>query len=166
MAIQIPNIQKIAKRYATSPYLFKDLHIDFDKTQITNEFSQGSISGNDVEVDYDLKAIYNSLRNLFNTKKGQRFLFPTYGLDLNQFLFEPISNTNAQTIGEVIVRSIEKYEPRVLVKTCFVEPVFDDNVYNITIEIEVLISKSNQKFSGTIDTKTKSIIFLETARNT
>ena len=39
----------------------------------------------DLKIDYDEKAIYNSIRNIFNTKKGQKILNPTFGLDLEQY---------------------------------------------------------------------------------
>ncbi len=164
MAVILPNLQKIANSFIEKPYLYKDLHLDFNKVRMQNEYLLESIEESDVKVDYDIAAIYNSLRNLFNTKQGQRFLFPTYGLDLYQFLFEPITENNAQTLGELIVRSIEKFEPRVYVEKCIVDPLYEDNQYDITIEIEIPIAKKREALNATLDTKTKSFVFIDTPR--
>ena len=126
---------------------------------------QQKIEGNDLQVDYDEIAIKNSLKNLFNTKPGQRFLFPLYGLDLNQFLFEGVNEINGQMIGEKIVRSIELYEPRVRLRQCKVVAKPDDNEYDITIIVEIPIINSTASINTRLDIKNQSFIFLETSRN-
>jgi len=118
-----------------------------------------------VRVDYDESAIRNSLKNLFNTKPGQRFLFPLYGLDLNQFLFEAVTEENGQSIGEKIVTSIEKYEPRVTLIKCNVVAKPDDNEYDITIIVSIPIFNTTASINTTLDIKTQSFIFVETSRN-
>ena len=41
----------------------------------------------------DQEDIEASLRVLFGTAAGERFLVPTYGLDMHELLFEPMSTT-------------------------------------------------------------------------
>jgi phage baseplate assembly protein W len=165
VALKISNLEQIADRYSIKPYLYKDWHLDFSKTKIYNHVDQAYRDGNDIEVDYDLNAIINSLKNLFNTKPGQRFLFPLYGLDMYQFLFEPISRINGQMIGERIVRAVDLYEPRVKLLNCSVIPVPDDNTYEVTIAINIPIFNTQASISAIIDQKTQTFIFLETSRN-
>ena len=165
MAIKISNLEAISKQYEQKTHVFKDLHLDFEKSFEFNTTLNKRIEGNDIRVDYDEKAIRNSLLNLFNTKPGQRFLFPLYGLDLNQFLFEAVSEENGQIIGEKIVTSIEKYEPRVRLQRCSVVAMPDDNQYDITIMITIPILNTTTSINTTLDVKTQSFIFLETSRN-
>ena len=165
MAIKISNLQQISDQYKQKDYYYKELHLDFAKSGNYSTALQRKIEGSDIEVDYDESAIKNSLRNLFNTKPGQRFLFPLYGLDLNQYLFEAVSEFNGQLIGEKIVRSIELYEPRVKLRQCNVVAKPDDNEYDITIIIEIPILNSTASINTRLDAKTKSFIFLETSRN-
>ena len=139
MAIKISNLEAISKQYELKTHVFKDLHLDFGKSFEFNTSLNKRIEGNDIRVDFDEVAIRNSLKNLFNTKPGQRFLFPLYGLDLNQFLFEAVSEENGQLIGEKIVTSIEKYEPRVRLQRCNVIAMPDDNQYDITIILTIPI---------------------------
>ena len=164
MAIKIANLEKISQRLVKKDYLFKDLHLDFTAAGNFDSALQRKITGNDIKVSYDESAIRNSLKNLFNTKPGQRFLFPRYGLDLNQFLFEAITADNAKIIGEAIVTAIEKYEPRVRVASVDIIPMYDDNQYDITLIISMPAFNTTASINSILDTKTQTFIFVETSR--
>jgi phage baseplate assembly protein W len=164
VAIKIQNLKNIADQFAVKQYVFKDLHLDFAKEYNYDQSSHTKISTNDLQVDYDLKAITNSLKNLFNTRPGQRFLFPKYGLDLNQFLFEPITRVNAQAIGESIVRSVDEFEPRVQITNCKVTPVPDDNEYFIQLSMEFPIFNTQFTLDGTLNTTAQTFIVADTSR--
>lgn len=164
MALKISNLEQIADKFARKQYVFNDLHLDFSTNANFNSFEQQTVKGNDIAIDYDLAAIYNSLRNIFYTKPGQRFLFPSYGLDLNQFLFEPITPINATSIGERIVRSIDLFEKRVEVLECNVATNEEDNTYEITIHIKVPLYDTEATMTALLDKKTQSVFVLETSR--
>jgi len=165
VAIKISNLEQISQQYAQQAYAYKDLHLDFEKSGEYNSTLQQKIDGNDLKADYNENAIKNSLKNLFNTKPGQRFLFPLYGLDLNQYLFEAVTEFNGQIIGEKIVSSIKKYEPRVTLERCKVLAKPDDNEYDITIFLTIPIFNTSTSINTTLDTKTQTFIFAETSRN-
>lgn len=165
MAIKISNLQQISDRYEQKDYLFSDLHLDFTSNGKISELFGTKIEGNDVKIDYDESAIRNSLKNLFNTKPGQRFLFPYYGLDLHQYVFEPITDSNARLIGERIVAAVENFEPRVVVKDCRVKSLPEDNQYDITIVVEMPVFKTLASLNSKLDIRKESFIFIETPRN-
>ena len=77
------------------------------------------------------------MSNIFNTKKGQKILNPTFGLDLEQYLFENVSKENGQTIGQTIYEELALYEPRIVVNDVRVVARPDDNEYKITISITI-----------------------------
>lgn len=160
MAIKITNLEKIAE-FTNKPYIFQDLHLDFKKKGEYSPLLQKKIDGNDLYVDYDEDCIKNSLLNLFNTRPGQRFLFPRYGLPLYQFLFEAITSENAEVIGETIVRAINQFEPRVVVKQCKVIPKEDDNEYNIFLFLHVPMYSTTVSLNTNLDVKTQEFTFLE-----
>jgi phage baseplate assembly protein W len=166
VAIKLTSLEQIAQQYTSnSPSVYTDLHLDFATADIYNTTLGYAVKGNDLKADYDENAIKNSLKNLFNTKPGQRFLFPLYGLDLNQFLFEAITPINAQLIGERIVNSIEKFEPRVTVLNVEVVSDPDNNLYIITIVVEIPIFNSVMTLNTNLDAKTQSFIYIDTPRN-
>lgn len=165
MAIKITNLQQIVDTYKTKDFVYKDLHLDFTKSGNYSEFQQAKIDQNDIAVDYDESAIRNSLKNLLNTKPGQRFLFPTYGLDLHQFVFEPITQPNAQLIGEKIVKAIEIFEPRVYLKECTVDLYPNDNQYEITLVIQYPVFNTIASLNSKLDIRSQSFVFVENSRN-
>ena len=56
-----------------------------------------------------------------------------YGL-----LFEPLDGLTANTINKVILNLIENWEPRVKVLSLTVNPDFDTNTYNLSIEFDII----------------------------
>jgi len=54
-----------------------------------------------------------SLRVLFGTAVGERFLNPNYGLDMRQLLFEPTSTTMLTFLRDRVKTAILIYEPRI-----------------------------------------------------
>ncbi|NBO99672.1 MAG: hypothetical protein EBU90_06035 [Proteobacteria bacterium] len=117
--------------------LYKDLSLDLklNYTQNTQLLKRREIK--DIQASLDVGAIKNSLFNLFTTMPGQKILNPIYGLNLTQYLFVPISVTQAQIIGESIFTGIRRFEPRVQVERVNVETDYDNNQYNIFMIINV-----------------------------
>ena len=166
MAVKITSLENIAKQFETKTHIYQDLTLDFKVTDIETPAFQQNIAGSDVAVDYDINAVRNSLRNLFNTKPGQRFLFPLYGLDLNQFLFEPITPVNSQAIGETIYDGIVLFEPRVDVRKINVRSDPDNNLYNIDIIFSIPSLNITETYTTALDLKSQSFIYVPTSRNT
>jgi len=165
VAIKISNLERVSEQYKQKDYYYKDLHLDLTKSGIFSPALNQKIDGNDIQIDYDESAIKNSLRNLFNTKPGQRFLFPLYGLDLNLYLFEAITEHNGRIIGERIVNAIQTFEPRVTIVNCNVVSIPDDNQYNITIIVSIPIFNTTTSINTILDVKSQSFVFVETSRN-
>ena len=61
----------------------------------------------------DEEDIVASLRILFGTAAGERFLRPRYGLGMQELLFEPMTTTLRSTLEERIRTAILVYEPRI-----------------------------------------------------
>lgn len=122
---------------ALSGIKYRDLLLDLQTnyTQNTQLLKKREIK--DFQSSTDMGAIKNSLFNLFTTMPGQKILNPIFGLNLAQYLFVPISVTQARIIGESILTGIQRFEPRVLVKQINVETDYDNNQYNIFMSISV-----------------------------
>jgi phage baseplate assembly protein W len=137
MAIKITNLQTIADTYNSNQFVYKDLYLDLAQNETLYSGFQSPVPKKDIKVSYDDQAISNSLTNLFNTIPGQRFLFPEYGLNLRQYLFEPITEINAEIIGRNIFDTIKLYETRVTPLNVNVIADPDKNLYIITITVVI-----------------------------
>ncbi len=117
--------------------VYTDLHLDITTAKSIGVGNTPSDT-NDILVDNDLEAIKNSVRNIFSTRKGQKLLTPEFGSSLEQYLFEPITEIYARAIGDDILTSLEKYEPRIEVLKVLVLPNPDQSQYNISVAYRFL----------------------------
>lgn len=165
MAIKIKSLERVAADISPD-FFYKDLTLDITQERIVTPGYEQTIPGADIKASFDTRAIINSLTNLFNTLPGQRFLFPEYGLDLYQFLFEPVSEPIGKLIGDKILTAIKKFEPRVKIRKIIVDGLPDQNMYNITIIIELPVLQTTFEANYNFDLKRQSIIYIPTRRNT
>jgi phage baseplate assembly protein W len=95
-------------------------------------------------LNYDILAINNetaiarSVRNLVLTIPGERFFNPQVGSDISQSLFENIDPISASTIQSQIETTIKNNEPRVELTEVLVEPNYDYNEFNVTVNYIII----------------------------
>ena len=136
MAIKLDRFKKIKNTDAYRVYSYADLSLDLQLNSHVPSTPVGiKVNSADLKISYDQNAIFNSIRNIFNTKKGQKILNPTFGLDLEMFLFESISRENADIIGKTIYEDLGRYEPRITVDAVNVIARPDEHEYEIDITI-------------------------------
>lgn len=98
---------------------------------------------NMTEAEADIEA---SLRILFGTRPGERFLHPEYGLDLHDWLFEPLSTTARTFLKDRITTTVLLYEPRIRV----LDLAVDDSALNeglLRIRLDYRIASTNSRFN-------------------
>lgn len=122
---------------STTGYKFSDLNLDIASETTRTNYLNSQYSNNDLRSQYDLGAIKNSIRNIFITFPGQKLLNPTFGLNLMQFLFLPVSDVTANLIGQRILNGLIINESRITVKKIYVDGIADENRYDITLQITV-----------------------------
>ena len=165
MAIKIKSLNTLSETYTVKEYVFKDLHLDLQINNSVKAGFKGTRAGKDIKISLNEKAIVNSLLNLFNTRPGQRFLFPEYGIDLLKYVFEQATEQNAQVVGDAIHAGINKFETRIKVKRIDVgvEPDLNQYVFDILYDIPLLAQTTTSSFL--LDSKERTFISLTTDRN-
>jgi phage baseplate assembly protein W len=105
-----------------------------------------SFSGGGVRMSEDEQDIHESLRILFGTIEGERFLVPAYGLDMHPLMFEPVSTTLRTLVADRARIQILVYEPRIKVISLQVDsPDPEAGVLALTLEYEV--RSTNSRFN-------------------
>ncbi len=92
------------------------------------------------------KDIEQSLKVLLSTTVGERIMLPNYGCNLQEFLFEPITNSKLHFIKDLIKTAVTNFEPRIDV----VDIIIDDSGYQegtIYVKLDYLIRKTNTRFN-------------------
>ena len=74
------------------------------------QFGFKKLSSGDLAMKYDEAAVNQSLKSLFNTRKGERVFNPNYGSNVPYLLFEPMDEVTAQAILSEIKMAIQTWE--------------------------------------------------------
>ena len=96
-------------------------------------------NGNAVfKSNYQTKdAIKNNLINFFLTNPGDRFLNPSFGGGIRDFVFEQISNNNIDFLKQDISGKIQNFFPNVIVTSLNIFTNNDSHSTNIELNYEV-----------------------------
>jgi phage baseplate assembly protein W len=124
----------------------------FGLTEIFSDFDISmSAQSQDLKKMRDVNAIMNSVRNIIYTRKGERPMSNIgFGAALDRWLFEPVDNDSLLKIGEILIKAIEDFEPRVEVINLEFEPITvtaDNNTLSGTLTIRVINYDARQTFS-------------------
>jgi uncharacterized protein len=96
-----------------------------------------------VAMTSDEADIEASLKILFGTALGERFLHPRYGLDMHEMLFEPLSTTMTTLLQDRIKIAILVYEPRIhLLSLALDTSEQPEGRINLLVEYEVRATNS------------------------
>ena len=82
-------------------------------------------------------AIKNNLINFFLTNPGDRYLNPTFGGGLREFIFEQLSNDNVAFLQQDIESKIQQFFPNILITSLDILENADFNSINIELKYEV-----------------------------
>ncbi len=91
--------------------------------------------------------ICESLKILLSTSLGERVMQPTYGCNLQELLFEPLSATVASNIKELIRTAILYHEPRIRLNRLELNLDLQvEGVVNISVDYTIISTNSRFNF--------------------
>ena len=107
---------------------FKDISLSFEPHPVTK----------DLPILKNESAIRRSVRNLVETIPTERFFISLLGSEVRSSLFEFVDYGTASIIEDQIITTIENFEPRVTNLQVEVEPLPDDNTFNVTVVFDII----------------------------
>lgn len=139
MAIKIKSLEapSVSKKALGNGFLYKDLALDLSPSYSYNSQLNRNEVLKDVQAIFDIESVKNSVVNALLTSPGEKILNPTYGVDLRQYLFEPVDDFTTELIKDDIEIKLPQMEPRIVLKSVNVIPDEDNNQYNIELQIDV-----------------------------
>ena len=99
-----------------------------------------------VRVTSDETDIEASLRILFGTAMGERFLQPTYGLDMGELLFDSISTTMKTYLEDRIKTTVLVFEPRIDLLAVRINTTRQTEG-RLAIEVEYAVRSTNTRYN-------------------
>ncbi len=133
MSLNLNILKSQANSTKYTNIVYRDLHLDIEKLYTNNDELHKINEITDIVTDVNSKAIKNSIYNILSTMPGQKILNPEFGLNLTQWLFTNLSETNASLIKFKITEQINRYEPRVTLTKVEVIPNYEEHQYDIAI---------------------------------
>ena len=124
--ISVPKSTTIAKKY---------VHTDLDLNFVPNP-----ITG-DMNPIRDIEAIKASVRNLISTNFQERPFQPEIGSGVRGLLFELADPITMHDIEMAISRTIQNFEPRVILQKVEIDDDIDNNAYNVTIRFQIIATE-------------------------
>ena len=107
---------------------FKDISLSFEPHPVTK----------DLQVLKNENAIRRSVRNIVETIPTERFFNSLLGSDVRRSLFEFVDFGTASVIQDQIQIAIENFEERVENLVVEVDPIPDDNTFNVTVIFDII----------------------------
>lgn len=106
-----------------------------------------------VEMIQEEEDIKQSLEILLSTSIGERVMQPTYGCNLRDYQFEPISNTFIGFLVDMVERAILFFEPRIVVEDISISEPGDIQLFEgkLLISIDYVIAGTNSRFNYVYD---------------
>lgn len=100
----------------------------------------------ELRMTSDEDDIQASLKILFGTACGERFLNPKYGIDMQELLFEPMGTTATTFLKDRIKTVILIYEPRISLLSLDID-TSALNEGRIAVIVEYEIRATNSRFN-------------------
>lgn len=100
----------------------------------------------EVVMTADESDIQSSLKILFGTTIGERFLNPKYGLDMQEMLFEPMSTTIKTYLVDRVKIAILIYEPRIDLLSLDLDTTAQ-NEGKVSIVMEYKVRATNSRYN-------------------
>lgn len=104
---------------------------------LANFYDYKNTSKFKIAKNINVKAIKQSIHNIFTWQPGERILLPEFGNTLHKLLYNGITQYNEDQIIAEIRRCISEYEPRVSLEQVKNVSTIDDTENN-TIRIEIV----------------------------
>lgn len=106
-----------------------------------------------VEMVSNVEDINQSLKILLSTSLGERVMQPSYGCNLDDYMFESLNSSLIGIIKHHVENAILYYEPRIVAEKVDVTSAdsFDLIEGRFTISVEYVIPETNSRFNYVYD---------------
>jgi phage baseplate assembly protein W len=107
---------------------FKDISLSFTRHPVTN----------DIIALKNEDAIKRSVMNLVRTRLGERFFNDLLGSSVEKSMFELQNSGISSFLQEEITSLLNNFEPRIKLRTVFIDEPADTNELNISISYDIV----------------------------
>ena len=119
------------------PIIYSEVDTYFEKITTANTDDNNKNLG-DVKKVINADVVSDSIRNILRTRKGERVMLPTFGSNVGNILFDPMSEDVANMIYNEVVDAITKWEDRISIENVMVDPDYNNQLYIVHIQFRMI----------------------------
>lgn len=90
--------------------------------------------------------VHSSIRIILETLNGERVMLPTFGCNLQPFIFEPMNVPNIAMIEKIVKEALVLHEPRIIVGDLTSNVQQENGVLEITIPYSIILTNTRYNY--------------------
>jgi phage baseplate assembly protein W len=99
-----------------------------------------------VEMLSDEKDVHSSIGIILATITGERIMLPTFGCNLQPYVFEPMNVPTIAMVEKIVKEALIYHEPRIIVKELKSEPRLEEGVLLVSIDYEIITTNTRYNY--------------------
>jgi len=90
--------------------------------------------------------VRSSIQIILSTVPGERIMLPTFGCNLQPYVFEPMNVPNIAMIEKIVKDALTYHEPRIIVGDLTSTPYSDRGLLEINIEYTIITTNTRYNY--------------------
>jgi phage baseplate assembly protein W len=99
-----------------------------------------------VEMVSDEENVKKCIQIILQTITGERVMLPTFGCNLQPFVFEPMNVPNIAMIEKIVKDALTYHEPRIIVGELTSTPTQEQGLLEINIEYTIIVTNTRYNY--------------------
>ena len=99
-----------------------------------------------VEMLSDEADVYSSIGIILATITGERVMLPSFGCNLQPYVFEPMNVPNIAMIEKIVKDALVIHEPRIIVEEVKSTPFQEEGKLEITISYSIILTNTRYNY--------------------
>jgi phage baseplate assembly protein W len=99
-----------------------------------------------VEMVSDEENVKKCIQIILQTITGERVMLPTFGCNLQPYVFEPMNVPNIAMIEKIVKDALTYHEPRIIVGELTSTPNQEQGLLEINIEYTIIVTNTRYNY--------------------
>jgi len=99
-----------------------------------------------VEMLKDEADVQSSIEIIINTITGERVMQPTFGCNLQPYVFEPMNPPTIALIEKIVRDALVNHEPRIIVENLSSVPDPDNGLLSVTVQYSIITTNTRYNY--------------------
>lgn len=99
-----------------------------------------------VEMLSEEADVYSSIGIILATLTGERIMLPTFGCNLQPYVFEPMNAPTIAMIEKIVKEALTYHEPRIIVESLNSTPFQEEGKLEVNIQYSIITTNTRYNY--------------------